>query len=824
MRLTNSMSEQLSLETWTLETRADRLEESLSSRGVFALGGASDLFGGELTALTETIRAWCKAESIKRGQKHVIYKMLQSLKYDEVAGIVVKTVITKVSGKDMAGLSRQALAASIANALQSHVSYSVLVQKDEKLAQKLAFAAKAAAVPQRSRIEIEIRKAAQRLVLKDCGDTLGALLGVSSSPAETKHYLLQVGHALLALYATTSTLFTEQYRGHKDVILVKPADSFRSFVQKLATEQFARATIARLPMVVEPLPWDGVEGGGYLLPTSRYSLIQARSANAQQQLNAQEMPAFYNSINALQGTKWSVNRSIAYVYLQLLRQDEGVAGLPVRLTKRAVVPYLPWTGTGMDHAEIEAYKEAHPEEMQALNKLRREARATNEKNLASMALEHQRLGVLNIMRKFDHFYFPYFADFRGRIYAAATVGILSPQGDDISKALLRFAEGKPIGEEGALWLGRHVCGTWGNDKTTQMNKDLWVEFNRDWLVACARDPLKNREWMKADKPFQFLAAIIEYAGYLAEGPGFVSHLPISQDGSCSGLQHYAAMLRDAKMAASVNVSPSEEPQDIYSVVLDACHALAKGDTQSFKEEALSRLIRKTIKQPVMTTAYGVSDGGVRKQLRVNIKKLVDKGVMKDFKDKEDSAQCIGYLTSLIARAKGTELTAAMDAMAWMGKVCEEAIDTDTPISWVTPVGFKVIPDYKKAGTNKITFTCNGLKQEMLVQKGTSQIDRKAHVQSIAPNFLHSLDAAALQLTVDSMRAKGFKAFAMIHDDFAVHACDTELLNKVLREEFVNLYQEDVLQNLADGLKVPLLAPKRGTLDLEGVKDSRYFFA
>ncbi|GFH30236.1 DNA-directed RNA polymerase, partial [Haematococcus lacustris] len=39
-----------------------------------------------------------------------------------------------------------------------------------------------------------------------------------------------------------------------------------------------------------------------------------------------------------------------------------------------------------------------------------------------------------------------------------------------------------------------------------------------------------------------------------------------QDGSCNGLQHYAALARDSRGAAAVNLVPSDKPQDVYSAV------------------------------------------------------------------------------------------------------------------------------------------------------------------------------------------------------------------------------------------------------------------
>lgn len=41
---------------------------------------------------------------------------------------------------------------------------------------------------------------------------------------------------------------------------------------------------------------------------------------------------------------------------------------------------------------------------------------------------------------------------------------------------------------------------------------------------------------------------------------------LAQDGSCNGLQHYAALGRDSVGAASVNLVPSDLPQDVYSGV------------------------------------------------------------------------------------------------------------------------------------------------------------------------------------------------------------------------------------------------------------------
>lgn len=75
-------------------------------------------------------------------------------------------------------------------------------------------------------------------------------------------------------------------------------------------------------------------------------------------------------------------------------------------------------------------------------------------------------------------------------------------------------------------------------------------------------------WAKSDEPWQTLATCMEIAAALKskKPEEFLSGFPIHQDGSCNGLQHYAALGRDQIGAMSVNLYPSDYPQDVYSNV------------------------------------------------------------------------------------------------------------------------------------------------------------------------------------------------------------------------------------------------------------------
>jgi DNA-directed RNA polymerase len=75
-------------------------------------------------------------------------------------------------------------------------------------------------------------------------------------------------------------------------------------------------------------------------------------------------------------------------------------------------------------------------------------------------------------------------------------------------------------------------------------------------------------------------------------------------------------------------------------------------------------------------------------------------------------------------------------------------------------------------------------------------------------------------------------FAGVHDSFWTHACDVDTMNTILREKFIEVHSEPLLENLyhemretypdvADEFPKP---PPPGDLDLNVIKDSVYFFS
>jgi len=233
----------------------------------------------------------------------------------------------------------------------------------------------------------------------------------------------------------------------------------------------------------------------------------------------------------------------------------------------------------------------------------------------------------------DSFYFPYNLDFRGRAYPVPQN--LSHLGSDLSRALLKFDEAKPLGDIGFDWLKVHLANLFGNNKQTLRDRVNWVESHMDDIIDSAKHPLDGRRWWaSAEEPFQALATCMEIVNAIESGDptSYRCSLPVHQDGSCNGLQHYAALGRDEAGGVAVNLMPSAEPQDVYSTVLDIVISKIKADADISTDEAdprlrekgkLARLVlpivnRKVIKQTVMTSVYGVTTIGARAQVQARL--------------------------------------------------------------------------------------------------------------------------------------------------------------------------------------------------------------
>ncbi len=370
------------------------------------------------------------------------------------------------------------------------------------------------------------------------------------------------------------------------------------------------------PMVVRPKNWTTPYDGGYLSSDIKPLRLVKRGSKAYfETLEKADMPVVYEAVNAIQNTAWQINTFVLEVMETFWQNGIQAGEMPLK--------------DGIPLPEKPFDIETNP---QAWLKYRREANEVYLINTANRSKRAHFEIILDIARRYAQykkFYQPHQLDFRGRVYA---VSPLSCQGSDTTKALLRFANGKPLESEGWKWLAVHGAGLIGNDKVSFEDLVNFILDNEDVILAIAENPYDNRQWFgeiggyEVDKPWQFLAWCKDWEGFVKYGEAYVSKIPIAMDGSCSGLQHYSAILKDEKVGAMVNLLPGDKPSDVYAMVAEEVlkavnHDLENGtvdelklvkDKPKFVEGTKSLaaqwlefgINRKVTKRAVMTLCYG----------------------------------------------------------------------------------------------------------------------------------------------------------------------------------------------------------------------------
>lgn len=632
------------------------------------------------------------------------------------------------------------------------------------------------------------------------------------------------------------------------------------WVKKMAQRGFSLAGIAPVyqPCVVPPKPWTGVVGGGYWAKGRRpLPLIRLGSKSAVARYEDVYMPEVYDAVNIIQNTPWKVNKKV----LDVVNMVEKLNNTPIDDIPQ-MEPLKPEDYAGETEEELKAWKKA------AAGIYRRE-KARQSRRLSLSFIVNQ----ANKFSQFKAIWFPYNMDWRGRVYA---VPMFNPQGNDMQKGLLTLAVGKPIGADGFKWLKVHGANCAGIDKVTFEERIKWVEDNHDNIMATAKAPMDSIEWWgKLDSPFCFLAFCFEYAGVMHHGLSYSCSLPIAFDGSCSGIQHFSAMLRDHIGGHAVNLTPSGKVQDIYRIVSDRIEEELKvllvngtdNETVTHEDKKTGEITerlklgtrelarqwltygmsRKVTKRSVMTLAYGSKEYGFADQVYEDIvMPAIDSGSGAMF---TEPSQASRFMAKMIWEAVSVTVVAAVDAMKWLqgaakllaaevkDKKTGEILKPCLPVHWVTPDGFPVWQEYRKKDTTRLNLMFLGsFNLQPTVNRGTKkELDKHKQESGISPNFVHSQDGSHLRKTVvHTHRKYGVMSFAVIHDSFGTIPADAEHLFRGVRETMVETYRDnDVLLDFYEQFeyqlhesqrdKLPEL-PKKGKLNIEDILSSDFAFA
>jgi DNA-directed RNA polymerase len=397
--------------------------------------------------------------------------------------------------------------------------------------------------------------------------------------------------------------------------------------------------------------------------------------------------------------------------------------------------------------------------------------------------------------------------------------------------MLRFKTGKPMGEEGIRWTAINGANKYGNDKISLDDRVRWVHSQQESISRICSEPTGSfaRSFLaEADKPFQFLAFCFEWRSCLyGKDAGAEGYLPVGLDGSCNGLQHYAALLRDRRGGTGVNLLPSSVPEDIYRDVANELLRLVPHDDMGKKFHAIGA-DRKLTKRPVMTLPYGSTQQSCREYIREYVGDNHEKfGFTDEGKDHWSAAT---YATPYMWQAIGNVVVAARTGMDWLQE-CAGIIGKKGIYSrWLSPADFPVYQHYCKHETVRVDTNLFG-KIQLNIEGAQTDLNVRRARNGIAPNFVHALDSSHMVMTILESAERGHTDMAMIHDDFGVHACDTEEFYNLIRLTFVRMYYEhDWLQvwkkeqeRLDEDLELPE-PPKRGDLEILEVLESDFFFS
>lgn len=597
-----------------------------------------------------------------------------------------------------------------------------------------------------------------------------------------------------------------------------------------ADNYLARSAGLSEPMVHPPRPWTSSRCGGYLNEdlqgNKNTTLIRTFNKRYLKTLDSVDLTRVLDSINAVQATPWRINKDILEILEWCWDQK-----IPLGSDGKELMPrYEPTIPPGIPEGYTYAsYKEEHPIDFKKLMTFRATTFKENMRARSKRFLAKYCLGIAKRYKDREAIWFPHNADFRLRIYPIPT--LLNPQGSDLSKGLLEFAEGKRLGEDGAYWLHVHAANCWGVDKVSNAERVEWTQRNIDAILDSAMNPKDGMcFWMEADKPVSALAVAFELLKYQVHGDDLVSHLPVYMDGTCNGLQHFSAMLRDEVGAKATNLIPQDKPNDIYAqvanIVKDKAEMAAHQGDQ-WANAWVPIITRSTVKQPVMTLPYGATLRGMSGQLEEWLKK--NSPMLFTY---TDTLRACNWLAKVTYDSIGEVVQAAILAMNYLQGVARVLAKLDKPVSWVTPIGFPVLQYYMKFDSKRFQASIKGKKITVSISTDTYSLDRGRQGQGIAPNFVHSGDSSHLLLTVLLAKQQGIDSFAMVHDSYGTHASDVSVLHACIREAFVEMYSPNVLQEFHENIKkqlddedIVLLPepPMLGNLDLETVKDSEYFF-
>lgn len=589
-----------------------------------------------------------------------------------------------------------------------------------------------------------------------------------------------------------------------------------------------------LPMIEKPTEWiNGYHDTG--IP-----LVKHGSKFLLDSINPTDHSMIMDVLNKLQGKAWMINQDVYNVFNESLEKGSR------------------------------AFKYS------------RETDKDKRKSMIFEATSIQKLADKFIDKSFYH---TYNCDFRGRVYC--NTAFLHEQASKISRGILKYAEGKPLGPHGLGWLLLYAANSWGYNKAPIMDRVQWGIRKMPLMNRMSKDPLGTwgNKWTSAEEPFIFLACCMEIKKifeWIDQGNDietYVCSLPVFIDGSNNGVQHLCALSLDEEIAPLVNLVNTDVPGDIYAYVAEEVWKemdKREANLPSIDGDQFDRIRDEGIR---LHTEY---DKETDKVLRTKKYEILAKW-------RHDNYEIRTRLTSVYwnrIKEKSTRRKTVKRPVMTLGYgatksgMGQQVIDDtrsldiskeDLPddylmnqdYAWGRELGsmihrlcYKSLPgpagmlklfvkvaeranqkgiflSWKSPITN---FPVRHIYKQPTVHRCKVTIGGEKIVLSVQVFENQRLDKGAQKSGISPNIVHSLDAthlmmtvnatpfdVSVIHDSFGCLPSDMDDLSTIVREQFVELYKGDPLRSLLRQFRATDLLPQRGSLDIYQIMNSDYAF-
>ncbi|USL89769.1 DNA-directed RNA polymerase [Vibrio phage vB_VpaP_M9] len=626
----------------------------------------------------------------------------------------------------------------------------------------------------------------------------------------------------LLLQCVHETGIFEWVQGPKGLLYAEPAEELQGVFSDVL--EHADTMVHYPPMIVPPVRHEDIYNGGYLTDLSRrhtYSNRHIKRSRLREVNEAfKQATGIRQALNKAQEVPYVVNKSIYDLVLQAKATGFDI-GIPSHHQKPQ--PKFHLHGT-----DKETWSEADQEAFEVWKTQMRQWYTKERKRVSQI---RQLAITLDLCRRFmdeDALYFPTCVDWRYRLYFKSH---LNPQGSDIQKALLLLGRKKKLGKRGLFWLKSHVATCFGFDKPLFEQRVAWTDERIDAIREWVKDPLNNEDFKDADEFWCMLAASTQLIEALDSGDpeNYESNIAVALDATNSGGQHFSAMLRDPVGGKLTNLfwDGNLTKADLYMDVkqrTDSKIKVALRDPETIVQAhywTLNPITRSMTKRPTMTYFYSATLRSCTDYIFLG---AADEGY--EGTDEYTLFKLCSFVSPLMRDSINEAMPAAARGMDYLKAVCQR-VPMEKHLQWKTVLGGLVINRYCNRQETRVKVRSMGINQVVLYNFDYERNHRQKAVSGISPNFIHQGDSSHLMMTILNFDGD----IIPIHDSVATHACDVDDLHRVLREQFFILYTEhqnplEVIRDAAleagadlEGIEMPPM----GTLNLELVKDSPFFF-